>query len=131
LAAAAAAAAKPPVALWQSMQSAVVELPWWLPIVAALKLTPYHFVPLGAWQLTHFGVDEPVLLVPLPLVYVMNGPLVCGTVVPLNPPGTVVEVWHTLQAVVPNGKCCAAEAAPPLVPGGCNGWPPACPCAVP
>ena len=68
LAAAAAAAAKPPVGLWQSMQSAVVLLPWWLPIVAVLKLTPYHVAPLGAWQVTHFGVEVPVLLLPLPLV---------------------------------------------------------------
>jgi hypothetical protein len=46
--AAAAAAAKPPVGLWQSTQSAVVELPWWLPIVAVLKLVPYHLAALGA-----------------------------------------------------------------------------------
>jgi len=61
----------------------------------------------------------------------MNGPLVCGTIVPLKPPGTVVEVWHVLQVALPNGKCCDDEAAPPFVPGGCSGWPPACPCAVP
>jgi hypothetical protein len=131
LAAAAAAAAKPPVELWQSMQSAVVELPWWLPIVAVLKLTPYHLAPLGAWQVTQRGLDDPLLLLPLPLVQVMNGPFVCGTVVPLKPPGTVVEAWQMLQAVEPNGRCCAADAAPPLVPGGFSGWPPACPCAVP
>ncbi len=68
LAAAAAAAAKAPVGLWQSMQSALVLLPWWLPIVAALRLVPYHVAPLGAWQVTHFGVDDPELLLPLPLV---------------------------------------------------------------
>jgi hypothetical protein len=68
LAAAAAVAAKPPVGLWQSTQSAVVLLPWWLPIVAVLKLTPYHLAPLGAWQVTHLGVELPVLLLPLPLV---------------------------------------------------------------
>ena len=67
--AAAAAAAKPPVGLWQSTQSAVALLPWWLPIVAVLmRLTFCHFVPLGAWQLTHFGVEVPVLLLPLPRV---------------------------------------------------------------
>ena len=66
-AAAAAAAAKPPVALWQSMQSEAVVLPWWLPIVAVLMLAPNHFVPLGAWQVTHFGVDVPLLLLPWPL----------------------------------------------------------------
>ena len=68
LAAAAAAAANAPVGLWQSMQSAVVLLPWWLPIVAVLKVVPYHLVPLGAWHVTHRGVDVPVLLLPLPLV---------------------------------------------------------------
>ena len=68
LAAAAAAAAKPPVGLWQSMQSAVVVLLSWLPIVSVLRLAPYHAAPFGAWQATHFGVDEPVLLLPLPLV---------------------------------------------------------------
>jgi hypothetical protein len=68
LAAAAAAAAKPPVGLWQSMQSAVVELPAWLPIVLVLRLVPYHVAPLGAWQFTHRGVDDPELLVPLPRV---------------------------------------------------------------
>jgi hypothetical protein len=68
LAAAAAAAAKPPVALWQSMQSADAELPAWLPIVSVLCLVPYHEAPLGAWHVTHRGVEVPVLLCPLPLV---------------------------------------------------------------
>ena len=68
LAAAAAAAAKAPVGLWQSMQSAAVVLFWWLPIVAVLSVTPYHLAPLGAWHVTHFGVDFPEPLVPLPLV---------------------------------------------------------------
>jgi hypothetical protein len=135
--AAAAAAANPPVGLWQSMQSEAGVLPWWLPIVAVLMLAPNHFVPPGAWQVTHFGVDEPLLGVPLPLVQVMNGPLVCGTVVPLKPPGTVTEVWQTLHAVDPNGRCCEDEAAPPLLPGGFSGMPPVQevavhpPCAVP
>jgi hypothetical protein len=68
LAAAAAAAANPPVGLWQSMQSAVVELPAWLPIVLVLKLVPYHVAPLGAWQVTQRGLDDPLLLLPLPRV---------------------------------------------------------------
>jgi len=76
----------------------------------------------------HFGVEFPLLGVPLPLVQVMNGPLVCGTVVPLKPPGTVVEVWHMLHATLLNGTCWPVV---PTGPGGCSGWPPACPCAVP
>src|SRR6267378_3652345 len=68
LAAAAAAAAKPPVGLWQSTQSAVVVLLACWPSVLVLKLVPYHVAPLGAWQVLHFGVDVPVLLLPLPRV---------------------------------------------------------------
>jgi hypothetical protein len=68
LALAAAAAKAAPVALWQSMQSAAAVLPWWAPIVAVLKVAFCHRVPLGAWQVTHFGADEPEPLVPLPLV---------------------------------------------------------------
>jgi len=46
---AAAAAAAPPklLVLWQLMQSWLVVLPWWLPTVAVLSDTPYHFAPLG------------------------------------------------------------------------------------
>jgi len=67
----------------------------------------------------------------------MNGALVCGTVVPLKPPGTTTDLWQMLQAAEPNGRCCDDDGPPPLVPGGCNGWPPVQelvvhpPCAVP
>jgi hypothetical protein len=123
---AAAAAKAMPVGLWQLMQSWLAVLPWCWPTVAVLMpVTFCQVAPCGPWQLLHAGVDD------LPAVYVMNGALVCGTVAPANPPGTVVEVWQVLQVCAANGRCWVAPGGPFSEPPGCSGWPPACPCAVP
>ena len=50
------------------MQSAAGLLLSWLPIVSVLWLVFCHLAPFGAWQVTHFGVEVPVLLLPVPLV---------------------------------------------------------------
>lgn len=110
IAAAAAAAPKPPVP-WHLMQSSVAALPWWLPIVAVLRLVPYHFVPEGAWQVTHLGVDEVLA------VKVMNLPEVWFVLVPEKDVNTVVE-WHISQAglVAPAiGMCRGDIVTPPVV----------------
>jgi len=64
---------------------------------------------------------KPVLLLPLPLVVVRHerGRLCCGNVGPLKPgPGTVVEMWQTLQRVAaPNGQV-LPPTGPPRRLGG-------------
>jgi hypothetical protein len=99
-----AAAAEPPmlVVVWQFTQSWLVVLPWWLPTVAVLRLTPYHFCPDGPWQLLHVGFDTALLLRCVPVI-TMNG-AACGTFVPLNDVNVVAE-WQVSHAVVPYGTC--------------------------
>jgi hypothetical protein len=109
-----AAAAEPPmlVVVWQLTQSWLVVLPLWLPTVAVLRLTPYHFCPDGPWQPLHVGVDTALLLRCVPVI-VRNG-ATCGTVVPLNEVNVVAE-WQVSHAVVPYGTCAGDRPAGVLI----------------
>ena len=118
---AAAAAAAPPklVRLWQPMQSWLVVLPWWLPMVTVLKDVPYHFVPLGLWQLVHLGVPTAALPVPVD----GRNVVVCGMVVVLPKDVNTVSEWQPLQSQLPPvpfaiGTCTGESVAglPPVPP---------------